>query len=133
MIVNTINTEGAFRHDLPRFIELSSAVGAGPGTVFAADALVIVDQHDSILFAFITGARWADRHTRGVLAVQAGFRKVNGLGIGEGARLIGLNTIKKCSSGISPVWILIGKRTGCPGGIPLFAGSNTGVASNAYV
>jgi hypothetical protein len=58
---------------------------------------------------------------------------VNGLGIGEGARFVGLNAIKKCSSGIRPVGILIGKRAGSAGGIPLLAGGDAGVTSNADV
>jgi hypothetical protein len=65
--------------------------------------------------------------------VQARLREVNGLGIGEGTRLVGLNAIEKCSSGISSVWILIGKRAGSTGGIPLLTGSDAGVTSNAHV
>ena len=86
-VVNAIDAEGAFLHHARRPVHLAGAVGAGPGAEAAADAVVLVDQHDAVLGALVAGAGGADGDARGVGAVQAGLREVDdagGAGVGDG-------------------------------------------------
>ena len=55
---------------------LARAVRARPRAQLAADALVLVDQHDAVLGALVAGAGRAHRHAGRRLAVQARAREV---------------------------------------------------------
>ena len=61
---------GALLGRVPR----AHAIGAGHHAVLAADALLLVHQHDVVAVA-VAGARGAHRHARGVLALLAHGRQ----------------------------------------------------------
>ena len=70
-VVDAIDAQRALGHHLALLVDLAHAVGAGPRAVLAADALVVVDQHDAVLGALVARAGRAHRHAGRVLAVQA--------------------------------------------------------------
>src|SRR3546814_1615707 len=63
--------------DLDRRV-FARAVRAGPRAQLAADALVLVDQHDAVLGALVAGAGGAHGHAGRRFAVQARAREVQG-------------------------------------------------------
>jgi hypothetical protein len=94
-IGDAVDAERAFLHDPLLGIELARPVGTGPGAVFAADALVIVDQHHAVVRALVGGAGRTHGHTGGLFAVQTALGEVHRLGMGEVADLEGLDPIEK--------------------------------------
>ena len=77
LVVDAVHAQGALLHHAARVAVLARAVGAGPGTQLAADALVLVDQHDAVLGALVAGAGRAHGDAVRRLAVQAGAREVH--------------------------------------------------------
>src|SRR5690606_21922506 len=76
VVVDAVHAQRAFLHHAFDFGVLARAVGAGPRTQLAADALVLVDQHDAVLGALVAGAGRAHRHAGRGFAVQAGTREM---------------------------------------------------------
>ena len=95
LVVDAVDAQRALGHHLALLVELARAVGAGPRAVLAADALVVVDQHDAVFLALVARAGRAHRHARRVLAVQAALREVDRLGAGEAAGLVGLHAVEE--------------------------------------
>ena len=84
--------------------------GTRPRAVLAADALVVVDQHDAVLRALVARARRAHRHARRILAVQAGLREVHGLRVRELADLERLHAVEEGAGRILVVGPLVRER-----------------------
>src|SRR5690606_18406804 len=76
LVVDAVDAERAFLHHALDRAVFAGAVGAGPGAELAADALVLVDQHDAVLGALVAGAGRADGDAGRGVAVQAGAREV---------------------------------------------------------
>ena len=53
LVVDAVDAQRALLHHLFLLVHFARAVGAGPGAVLAADALVVVDQHDAVLGALV--------------------------------------------------------------------------------
>ena len=132
-VINPIHTQGAFLHHLLLLIQFACTVRAGPGAVLAADALVVINQHNAILLALVTGASGADRDTRCVFTVQTTLGEVQGLGVGELTDLKGLHPVEEGAGRILGKRIVIKQRAGGSGGIPLFTAGHTRVAADADV
>jgi hypothetical protein len=81
LVGDAVDAQGALLHHLLLLVELANAVGAGPGAVLAADALVVVDQHDAVVLALVRGAGRADRHAGGSSQCRQLFGKVYRLGV----------------------------------------------------
>ena len=114
-VVDAIDAEGALLHHLLLRVELAHAVRAGPRAVLAADALVVVDQHDAVLGALVARARGAHRHARRILAVQARLREVHRLRVRVLAHLEGLHAVEERADGIGAVGHEVGERARrCP-------------------
>src|SRR3982074_1919016 len=47
-VVDAIDAQRALAHHLALFVELPDTIGAGPRAVFAADALVVIDEHQTV-------------------------------------------------------------------------------------
>src|SRR5690606_38535056 len=60
---------------------LAGAVRTRPGTQLAADALVLVDEHDAVLGALVACPGRTHRHASRRLAMQAGAGEVDSAGI----------------------------------------------------
>jgi hypothetical protein len=97
---DAVHAQRALAHHLALFVELARAVGAGPAAVLAADALVVVDQHDAVLGALVAGAGGAHRHAGRVFAVQAALGEVHRLRVGELAHLEGLHAVEEGAAGV---------------------------------
>ena len=95
LVVDAVDAQRALGHLLPLLVELAHAVRARPRAVLAADALVVVDQHDAVLRALVARTGRADGHARRILAVQARLRKVHRLRVGELADLEGLHAVEE--------------------------------------
>src|SRR5690606_19940972 len=80
LVVDAVDAQRALLHDPVHGAVFARAVGAGPAAELAPDALVLVHQHDAVPGALVAGARGADGHARGRLAVQAAAREVQGHG-----------------------------------------------------
>ncbi len=132
-VVDAVDAQRALLHHLLLLVELARAVRAGPRAVLAADALVVIDEHDAVLGALVARAGGTHRHARRVLAVQAGLRKVHRLGVRIFADLEGLHAIEERPRRIRSVRALIGHRAGGAGGVPLLAARDAGVAADANV
>src|SRR5690606_29178358 len=57
LVVDAVHAQGALLHPPLDFAVLARSVGAGPAAQLAADALVLVDQHDAVLGALVACAR----------------------------------------------------------------------------
>src|SRR3546814_7587187 len=77
-LCRSVDAERALLHRAAVAVELPRAVGAGPGAELAADAEVFVDEDDAVLRPLVGGAGRADGGAGRFLAVQAGFRAVDG-------------------------------------------------------
>src|SRR5690606_31152653 len=71
LVVDAVHAERALLHDALDLAVLARAVRAGPRAQLAADALVLVHQHDAVLGALVAGAGRAHGHAGRRLAVQA--------------------------------------------------------------
>src|SRR6185436_2514499 len=72
LVVDAVDAERALLHDAGILVELARAVGTGPRAQLAADAEILVDQHDAVLGALERRAGRADRDAGGLGAMQAG-------------------------------------------------------------
>ena len=95
LVVDAVDAQRALLHHLLLLVELAHAVRTGPRAVLAADALVVVDEHDAVLGALVARAGRAHRHARRVLAVQARLREVHRLRVRELADLEGLHAVEE--------------------------------------
>src|SRR5687768_7413390 len=78
LVVDAIDAQRAFLHHAGIVIELARPVRAGPGAELAADAGIGVDQHDAVLGALVGRPGGADLDASRLLAMQAGFREMDG-------------------------------------------------------
>src|SRR5690606_41439197 len=68
-----VRAAGALRHHTALLVELRRAIRAGPLAVTAADALVLVDQHETV-GALVDGRGRADFHAGRLVARHARHR-----------------------------------------------------------
>ena len=130
---DAVHAQRALGHHLALFVELAGTVGAGPAAEFAADALVVIDQHTAVFGALVAGAGGAHRHTGRVFAVQAALGKVHGLGVGVFTYLKGLHPVEKGAVGVGCVGVEVHQSTGGAGGVPLFATGHAGMAAHTHI
>ena len=77
-VVNAVDAQSTLLHHAALFAVLARSVGTGPGTQLAADALVLIDQHDAVLGTLVARAGRADGDAFRCLAVQTGAREMHG-------------------------------------------------------
>jgi hypothetical protein len=133
LVGDAVDAEGALLHHLLLGVQLAHAVRARPRAVFAADALVVVHEHDAILGTLVARARGTHRHARRVLAVQAGLGKVDGLGVRIRADLERLHAIEVGADGIGAVGLEVGERPRGAAVVPLLAARDARMAAHADV
>src|SRR5690348_5462475 len=109
------------------------AIGAGPGAQLAADAEILVDQHDAVLGALEAGAGRAHGDAGRVVAMEAGFGEINGTPVRAGADLEGVDAVEPNAVGLGIVRREVGERPGAAAGIPLLAGDGAGMAADADI
>src|SRR5271165_2726530 len=107
LVVDPIDTQGAFFHDTFIGIKLARAIGASPGTQLAADTDRLVDQHDAVLSALVGRAGRADGDAGRLLAMQTGSRKVDRPRALALAFLIGMDAVEPCPPGIVAIGVEI--------------------------
>src|SRR5258706_373601 len=78
LVVDAVDAQRAFLHHPDIVVIFARAVGAGPRAQLAADAHVLVDQHDAVLGALVGRAGRADRDAGRLGAMHAGFRGMHG-------------------------------------------------------
>ena len=100
LVINAIHAQRAFLHYLLVLVDFTRAVRTRPRAIFAADALVVVHQHDAIRLAFVTRTGRTHRHARRVFAMQAAFGKMNRVGVREFADFISLHAGEKRAGGL---------------------------------
>src|SRR5690606_4703813 len=136
-VVDPVHAQRAFLHHAFDRRILARAVRAGPAAQLAADALVLVDQHDAVLGALVAGAGGADRHAGRGLAVQARAREVQGLrglrGRGVRFQLVAVHAIEPHARRVLTVGLFVGQRPGDAAGVPFLAAGRAGVAAHAGV
>src|SRR5207342_1450810 len=100
----------AFLHHAFDFGIFAGTVRAGPAAQLAADALVLVDQHDAVLGPLVTGAGRADADAGRRLAMQAAARKVQRGGrLRRGRRdLVAVHAVEPDAERIVAVGMLVG-------------------------
>ena len=132
-VVDAVDAQRALRHHLALLIQLAHAVRARPGAVLAADALVVIDQHDAVLGPLVAGAGRAHRHARRILAVQARFREMDRLRVRKLAHLEGLHAVEERAGRIVVVRVEVGERPGATRRVPFLAARDAGMAADADV
>ena len=132
-IVDTVDAQRALAHHALVLVELARAIRTRPGAQLAADTDVGVDQHDAVLGPLVAGAGGTDRDAGGLLAVQAGPRKMHGAALGAGARLVGVHAIQPDAVWMILISVEIRQRRGMARGVPLLAVHRAGVAANTGV
>ena len=87
LVVDAVDAQGALLHHPGRGVELARAVGTRPRAELAADAAVLIDEHDPVLLALVRGPGGADGHARRVLAMEwrQDFGKCTTRGVSPGA------------------------------------------------
>ena len=70
-VVNPINAQGAFLNHTVVIVIFARAIRARPGTEFAADAGIRIDQDNAVFFALVGGTGRANRNTIGFVAMEA--------------------------------------------------------------
>src|SRR5262245_5312058 len=133
IIVDAIDAQGAFLHDAVAIVVLARTIGAGPGAQFAADAGVRIDQHNSVLGAFVGGPGRAHGDAIGLFAMQARARKIYGPAARTLTGLEGVHTIEPGAVRVIAVGILIGEGRGIAGAIPLLAARGARLATDAGI
>src|SRR6516162_5492832 len=128
-VVDPVDAQRAFLHHAGVFVELASTVRASPGAQFAADADVFVDQHDPVLGALVGRAGRAHGDAGRLLAMQAGFREIDGARALPVAFLVRVDAVEPDAPGLRAIGVEIGQRSPRTAGIPLLAGGGTGVAA----
>ena len=132
-VVNAVDAQRALLHHLLVRVELARAVRARPRAILAADALIVIDQHDAVFGTLVARAGRAYRHAWRVFAVQARLGEMHGFRIGKLADLECLYAVEECSRGVLVVRAVIGQVTGEARSIPLLAARHARVAANANV
>ena len=133
-IVNPVDAQRAFFHHAGYGVQFPSAIRTSPGTQPATDAIGLVDQNNPVLDPLETRARWTNRDTRRVFAMQTGFRKMHSLC----RRVFGLNfermhPVQKRPRRCGPVSINIRQWRAVMSVIPAFAGNHTGLTPDTSV
>ena len=133
LVVDAVHAQRALLHHLLVLVDLARAVGTGPRAVLAADALVVVDQHDAVLGALVARAGRAHRHAGRVFAMQAGLREVHRLRVRKLADLERLHAVEERAGRILAVGTLVRQRPGLSRGVPFLAARHAGMAADADV
>src|SRR6056300_916597 len=79
LVIDPIDTERAFLHDLLHRIHFASPVRAGPGTEATTNAVIFIHQHNPVFNALVGSTRRTHSDTRGIRAMQTRLRKVHHL------------------------------------------------------
>src|SRR5690606_633653 len=135
LVVDAVHAQRALLHHALDRVVLAGAVGAGPTAQLAADALVLVHQHDAVLGALVAGAGRADRDAGRLFAMQAAAREVQGhrrLRL-AGHDFIGMHAVEPDAGRPLAVRLLVAERAGDAAGVPFLAGHRAGVAADAGV
>src|SRR5689334_3032184 len=109
LVVDAVDAERAFLHHAFGDVELSGAIRAGPGAELAADALVLIDQHDAVRRALERGTGRADGDARRCLAMETRAREVHGATGGTLSRLEGVDTVEPDAVGLGAIGVEIGE------------------------
>src|SRR6185437_6375243 len=132
-VIDAIDAECAFAHHALFLIEFPRPVGTGPRAELAADADLGVDEHDAVLCALVRGAGRTDRHTEGILAVQAGAGQVHGARASVCGDFIRMHTVEPHAVGLRPLLVVIRQRAELPAVVPFLAAHRTGMATDAGI
>lgn len=135
LIVDSVDAKRAFLHYPFGLIKFTRAIRARPGAEFAADASVPVDKNDSVFFAFVGRAGWANRHARCVFTMKARFWEMDRAG-NTGFLIDGferMNPVEPDTFGMFSVWGDIRQRRRVSAGIPLLAIYSASVTANANI
>ena len=135
VVVNAVDAERAFLHHAVAVVIFARAIGAGPGTEFAADAGFGIDQHDAVFGALVGCAGGADGDAGRRFAMEAGARKMHDAGIVPALFLhfIAMDAVQPHAGGIGAIRIAVVKRRGIALRVPFLAGGGTGLAADAGV
>src|SRR5690606_27453817 len=95
--------------------------------------LVVIDQHDAIALALVTGAGRTYRHAWRVFAMQAGLREMHGFGERKAADFESLNAVEEGTARPGAVRILIRQAAGIAGRVPRFAAGHAGVTADTDI
>src|SRR5215813_12150851 len=99
LVVDPIDAQRALLHHADIFIELARAVGARPGAELAADAEILVHQHDAVLGALEGGTGRANGDARRLFAMQTGPWEVHGAAARALARLEAVDAVEPHARG----------------------------------
>ena len=135
LVVDAVDAQRAFLHHPVDLAVLARAVRTGPRTQLAADALVLVDQHDAVLGALVRSAGGADRDARRRFAVQARAREVQRRRrLRRGRRdFVRMHPVEPDADRRVAVRVLVDQRPGDAAGVPLLARDRAGMAADAGV
>ena len=135
LVVDAVDAERAFLHHAFDFRILARTVGAGPAAELAADALVLVHEHDAVFGALVAGAGRADGHAGRCLAMQAGAREMQGHRrlVVQRIERVAVHAIEPDAHRLGAVGVLVGQRSGDAAGIPFLAGHRAGMAADADI
>src|ERR1700732_3588862 len=133
VVVDPVDAQRAFLHDPAIRVEFPCAIRTGPGAQLAADADRFVDQHDPVFGALVGGPRRAHGNASRLLAMQARFGEIDGPRTLSVAFLEGVDAVQPNPPSARAIRVEIGQRADIAAGIPLLAGSGTGLAAHTDV
>src|SRR5690606_17612958 len=148
LVVDAIDAQRALLHHAALFADLARAIRARPRAELAADALVLVDQHDAVLGALVARPGRAHRHAVRRLAMQARAREVHGqrlraaprlcfsnsrFPIPDSLHLIRMHAVEPDAAWLGAVRIGVGQWAEVAAVVPFLARDRAGVAADAGV
>jgi hypothetical protein len=132
-VVDAVDAQRAFLHHPGILVEFAGPIGASPRAQLAADADLLVDQHDPVLGTLVRGTGRAHGDAGRFLAMQARFREINGSRALPVAFLERVDAVEPHPPGIRSIRVEIGQRSRETARIPLLAGGRTSVAPDTDV
>src|SRR6516165_2211698 len=132
-VVDPVDAQRAFLHYAGVFVKFARTIGASPRAQLAADADLFIDQNDPVLGALIGGTGRAHGHAGRLLAMQAGFREINGARALPVTLLERMDAVVPDAPGTGTVGVEIRQRPRVTAGIPLLAGGSTSMAADTDI
>ena len=132
-VVDAVGAQRAFLHDAAGVVEFAGAVGAGPGAQAAADAQILVHQHDAVRRPLVGGAGGADGNAGRIVAMQAGAGEMEREARAAVVDLEAVDAVQPGPRRFGAVGRGVGQRRGRPHRVPRLAGDGAGMAADADI
>src|SRR4051794_4587906 len=103
VVIDAVDAQRALLHHPDIGVEFARPIGTGPAAQFAADALVLVDQHDAVRGPLVGSPGRADGDAGRRLAMQAGAWEVDRVPTHLGGVLVTVDAVEPDAVGMAAI------------------------------